>query len=73
MNSITDGAQLKTLSEKCGNNKDELTQISTVINKELNHLTQEIKTHIGTADDNIFVIFLNIIFVEETILLIFLF
>ncbi|KAL5244371.1 hypothetical protein ACI65C_011781 [Semiaphis heraclei] len=53
MNTITDGAQLKTLSEKCGNNKDELTKISSVINKELNHLTQEIKIHIETADDNI--------------------
>lgn len=60
MNTITDGAQLKTLSEKCNNNKDELTQLSTVINKELNHLTQEIKTHLETANDNILVIYLNI-------------
>ncbi|KAF0763630.1 kinesin-like protein KIF11 [Aphis craccivora] len=53
MNTITDGAQLKTLSEKCSNNKNELTKISTVINKELNHLTQEIKTHVETANDNV--------------------
>lgn len=53
MNTITDGAQLKTLSEKCSNNKNELTKISTVINKELNHLTQEIKTHVETAHDNV--------------------
>lgn len=60
MNTITDGAQLKTLSEKCSNNKDELTKISTVINKELNYLTQEIKTHVETANDNILVTYLNI-------------
>jgi len=60
MNTITDGAQLKTLSEKCSNNKNELTQLSTVINNELNHLTQEIKTHLETANDNILVIYLNI-------------
>ncbi|XP_027847145.2 kinesin-like protein KIF11 [Aphis gossypii] len=53
MNTITDGAQLRTLSEKCSNNKDELTKISTVINKELNHLTQEIKTHVETANDDV--------------------
>lgn len=53
MNTITDGAQLKTLSEKCSNNKNELTKISTVINKELNHLTQEIKTHVETVHDNV--------------------
>ncbi|XP_022161919.1 kinesin-like protein KIF11 [Myzus persicae] len=53
MNTISDGAQLKTLSEKCSSNKDELTKISTTINKELNHLTQEIKTHVETANDNI--------------------
>jgi len=64
INTITDGAQLKTLSEKCSNNKDELTKISTVINKELNHLTQEIKTHVETANDNILVIYLNIKLVE---------
>ncbi|XP_025204037.1 kinesin-like protein KIF11 [Melanaphis sacchari] len=53
MNTITNGAQLKSLSEKCSNNKDELTKISTVLNKELNHLTQEIKTHVETANDNV--------------------
>lgn len=62
MNTITDGAQLKTLSEKCSSNKDELTTISTVINKELNHLTQEIKTHVEAANDNILVLYLNIKF-----------
>jgi len=64
MNTIADGAQLKTLSEKCSNNKDELTKISTTINKELNHLTQEIKTHVETTNDNILVTYLNIILVE---------
>jgi len=64
MNTITDGAQLKTLSEKCSNNKDELTKMSTVMNKEFNHLTQEIKSHVETANDNILVIYLNIKLVE---------
>lgn len=64
MNTIADGAQLKTLSEKSRNNKDELTKISTVINKELNHLTQEIKTHIETANDNVLVIYINIVLLK---------
>jgi len=66
MNTITDGAQLKTLSEKCSNNKNELTKISTVINKELNHLTQEIKTHVETANDNVLVIYINIVLLKKT-------
>ncbi|XP_026810983.1 kinesin-like protein KIF11-B [Rhopalosiphum maidis] len=53
MNTITNGAQLKKLSEKCINNKDELTKISTVMNKELSHLTRGIKTHVETANDDV--------------------
>jgi len=64
MNTITDGAQLKKLSEKCSNNKDELTKISTVMNKELSHLTQGIKTNVETANDDVLVINLNILLLK---------
>jgi len=73
MNTITDGAQLKPLSEKCGNNKNELEKISTIINKELNNLTQEIKTHVLTANDNVLVIYLDIVLSIGKHILIFLF
>lgn len=55
MNTISDGAQLKQLAEQCSNNKKELSQISISINKELNHLTQQVKAQVDTTDDNIMV------------------
>lgn len=55
MNSIANGAELKELSEKCGNNEKELSQISIAINKEHDHLTQTLETKVDTVGDNILV------------------
>lgn len=57
MNIISDGAQLKELAEKCGNNEKELSQISITMNKEFDYLTQNMKTQMKTVDDNILVKF----------------
>lgn len=56
MNSISDGAQLKSLAENCGNHKRELTDISISMNKELSHLTQNLNTQLYIVDGDISVI-----------------
>lgn len=56
MNSISDGAQLKSLAEKCDNHEKELVDISTSMNSEFNHLTQNLNTQIKIIDNDISVI-----------------
>jgi len=60
MTTISDGAQLKELAEKCGKNEKELSQISVSMNNKLNNLTEEINAQVEIADDNILVIYLFI-------------
>lgn len=55
MNTISNGAQLQQLVEKCSDNNKELSQISISMNKELNHLSQQVKTQVETTDDKIMV------------------
>lgn len=57
MNTISDGAHLKELAGKCGNNEKELSLISISINKKLNNLTEEINAQVEIVDDNISVIY----------------
>jgi len=53
MNTISDGAHLKELAGKCGNNQNELSLISISMNKKLNNLTEKINTQIDIVDNNI--------------------
>lgn len=57
MKTIADGAQLKNLADKCGNNEKELAQFSISMNKELNNLTESINAHVDMVDDQILVTF----------------
>lgn len=56
MNSISEGAQLKSLAEKCGNHEKELTDISNFMNNELSHLTQNLNTQLEVVNSDISVI-----------------
>lgn len=56
MNSFSEEAQLKSLAEKCGYHKKELTDISNFMNNELSHLTQNLKTQLDIVDSDISVI-----------------
>jgi len=57
MNTISNGADLKELADKCNNNEKELAQISVSMNKELNQLTQQINTKLEIVDVNILVMY----------------
>lgn len=64
MSTIANGAQLKELSNKCGNHEKDLLQISFALNKEHDHLTQTLEAQVEIAGDNILVkyVLLNIIY-----------
>lgn len=53
MNSISEGAQLKSLAEKCGTHEKELTDISIFMNDEFSHLTQNLNTQLNIVDSDI--------------------
>lgn len=53
MNSISEGAELKSLAEKCGNHEKELAEISNFMNNELCHLTQNLNTQLDIVDSDI--------------------
>lgn len=58
MSTISDGAQLNTLAGNCSNHEKELEDIENSMNKELNHLTENISAQVEIVNDNILVKYL---------------